>query len=102
MNAVLENPGVTRSRPHAFFVLARPWQWIKNGLVLAALVFSQRLFIVHYAALAIVAFVAFCALSSAGYVLNDISDRDADRLDPEKRGRPLACRDLEAGEATIF
>jgi 4-hydroxybenzoate polyprenyltransferase len=80
--------------------LARPHQWIKNTLVLAALIFGQRLFIFHDVVLAVVAFVAFCALSSAGYVLNDIADRDADRLNPEKCDRPLARGDLTVAAAS--
>jgi 4-hydroxybenzoate polyprenyltransferase len=84
----------------AIFRLARPYQWIKNALVLAALVFGQRLFVFHDDVLAIVAFVAFCALSSAGYILNDIADRDADRLNPEKCDRPLARGDLTVAAAT--
>ena len=80
--------------------LARPHQWIKNTLVLAALIFGQRLFVFHDVVLAIVAFVAFCALSSAGYVLNDIADRDADRLNPEKCDRPLARGDLTVAAAS--
>lgn len=86
----------------AMLKLARPYQWIKNGLVLAALVFSHRLFVAHDFALAIIALVAFCALSSAGYVLNDISDREADRLNPEKRDRPLARGDLSVGTAVAM
>jgi 4-hydroxybenzoate polyprenyltransferase len=86
----------------ALIVLARPWQWIKNGLVLAALVFSHRLFRSHDAVLAAVALVAFCALSSFAYVLNDISDREADRLNPEKSDRPLACGDLTVAQAVGF
>ncbi|MGA9724028.1 MAG: decaprenyl-phosphate phosphoribosyltransferase [Candidatus Binatus sp.] len=84
----------------AMIRLARPHQWIKNALVLAALVFGQRLFVFHDVVLAAVAFVAFCALSSAGYVLNDIADRDADRLNPEKCDRPLARGDLTVAAAT--
>jgi 4-hydroxybenzoate polyprenyltransferase len=83
----------------AMIRLARPHQWIKNTLVGAALVFSQRLFDPHDVALAAVAFVAFCALSSAGYVLNDIVDREADRLNPEKCDRPLARGDLTVAAA---
>lgn len=83
----------------AILRLARPHQWIKNALVLAALVFGQRLFVLHDVVLAMVAFVAFCALSSAGYVLNDIADRDADRLNPEKCDRPLARGDLSVAAA---
>ncbi len=80
--------------------LARPHQWLKNALVLAPLVFGQRLFEVTDVVLAVIAFVAFCALSSAGYVLNDIADRDADRLNPEKCDRPLARGDLSVATAT--
>jgi hypothetical protein len=86
----------------ALIVLARPWQWAKNGLVLAALVFSHRLFRPHDAVLATFAMVTFCALSSFAYILNDISDREADRLNPEKRDRPLACGDLTVAQAACF
>jgi 4-hydroxybenzoate polyprenyltransferase len=86
----------------ALIVLARPWQWVKNGLVLAALIFSHRLFRSRDAVLAAVALVTFCALSSFAYVLNDIADREADRLNPEKRDRPLACGDLTIAQAACF
>ncbi len=84
----------------AIIRLARPHQWIKNALVLAALVFGQRLFVLHDVVLAVIAVVAFCALSSAGYVLNDIADRDADRLNPEKCDRPLARGDITVAAAS--
>lgn len=93
---------MTRSRAAALLTLARPPQWIKNGLVLAALVFSHRLFILHDAILAATGFVAFCGLSSFAYALNDIADREVDRLSPEKRHRPLACGDLTVTEAAAF
>jgi 4-hydroxybenzoate polyprenyltransferase len=83
----------------AMLRLARPHQWIKNALVGAALVFSQRLFDPHAVALTVTAFVAFCALSSSGYALNDIVDRNADRLNPEKCDRPLARGDLTVAAA---
>jgi 4-hydroxybenzoate polyprenyltransferase len=101
VNAALklnDRPGT--SQVAAIVRLARPHQWIKNALVLAALVFGQRLFVLHDVMLAAVAFVAFCALSSAGYVLNDIADREADRLNPEKSDRPLACGDISVAAAT--
>jgi len=91
-----------RGTVFALIVLARPWQWVKNGLVLAPLVFSHSLFHPRDAILAAVALVAFCALSSFAYVLNDISDREADRLNPEKRGRPLACGDVTIVQAAGF
>jgi len=101
-NAAADGSVAKRSTAFALLMLARPWQWIKNGLVLAALVFSHRLFILHDTILAVLALVAFCALSSLAYVLNDISDREADRLNPEKRDRPLARGDLSVTEAAGF
>ena len=102
MNAALDTAQQSRSRAASLLALARPHQWVKNGLVLAALIFSHRLFVAHDAFLAAVAFVAFCALSSFAYVLNDIADRETDRLHPEKRNRPLARGDLSVGEAMGF
>jgi 4-hydroxybenzoate polyprenyltransferase len=94
-------PAATRSRGRLALMvaLARPHQWLKNGLVLAALVFSHRLLEPRACALAGTALVAFCALSSTAYVINDIVDRDADRLNPEKRGRPLASGQLALAPA---
>ena len=101
MNAATKlNDSPQTGQMAAIFRLARPHQWIKNALVLAALVFGQRLFVLHDVIFAVVAFIAFCALSSAGYVLNDIADRDADRLNPEKCDRPLARGDLTVAAAT--
>jgi 4-hydroxybenzoate polyprenyltransferase len=91
--------GQSTSQLSAIIRLARPHQWLKNALVLAALVFGQRLFVVHDVLLAVIAFIAFCALASAAYILNDIADRDADRLNPEKCDRPLARGDLTVAAA---
>jgi 4-hydroxybenzoate polyprenyltransferase len=102
MNAPVEGSQTRRRRASALFALVRPRQWLKNGLVLAALVFSHRLFIARDATLAALGFVAFCPLSSLAYVLNDITDREADRLNPEKRDRPLACGDLSVTQAVLF
>jgi 4-hydroxybenzoate polyprenyltransferase len=102
VNPAADGCATKRGTGLALIVLARPWQWVKNGLVLAALVFSHRLFRPRDAVLAAVALVTFCALSSFAYVLNDISDREADRLNPEKRDRPLACGDLTIAQAAGF
>ena len=95
-------PGTPDRKSAAIIRLMRPHQWIKNGLVLAPLVFGQRLFVAHDAILAIVALIAFCALASAGYILNDIIDREADRLNPEKCDRPLARGDLTIPTARMI
>jgi 4-hydroxybenzoate polyprenyltransferase len=71
----------------------RPRQWIKNLFVFAGLIFSERLFtpLVWPAA---ETFGIFCALSGAIYLVNDVADRAADRLHPDKRHRPIAAGDL--------
>lgn len=74
--------------------LLRPKQWIKNFAIFAAIVFTAQLFNLPVLGNVCLAFVAFCCLSSAIYVVNDIFDIDKDRMHPFKRFRPLANRDL--------
>jgi threonine dehydrogenase-like Zn-dependent dehydrogenase len=62
---------VERTKWNALVKLARPYQWIKNGPVFAALVFSQRLFHFHDVVLTVLAFIAFCAIASAGFQEGD-------------------------------
>ena len=69
----------------------RPQQWTKNLFVLAALPFGLKLFDPAAVALALAAFVVFCALSGVVYLVNDLYDREADRLHPVKRLRPIAA-----------
>lgn len=88
-------PVETPSRSPTGLVLAalsalRPKQWTKNGLLFAAIIFSMRFVQLEPWLQALEAFAAFCLISSAGYLFNDIRDREADRLHPSKRRRPIA------------
>ncbi len=80
----------------------RPRHWLKNGFVLAPAVFAGHAFdppaILRAGWLA----AAFCLASSAGYLVNDVLDRDADRADPIKRFRPVASGQLGVGAALAF
>jgi len=78
---------------------ARPSQWIKNGLVLVPLVFGRKILDPEAVWAAVQAFAAFSLAASAGYVLNDLHDVEADRHHPEKRSRPLASGAVSAGGA---
>lgn len=77
---------------------ARPRQWVKNLLVFLPLMFAVDLVwsagdlrtLLPYAPRLLILFAAFCALSSAVYILNDCADRNADRQHPTKRNRPIA------------
>ena len=74
--------------------LLRPRQWIKNAAIFAAITFSGSLFDWPTLYKVLLGFVAFCSLSSASYIINDIFDVKKDRLHPFKRFRPLANKDL--------
>jgi len=83
-----------RSLPTAYVLSLRPKQWLKNVLVFAALVFSHQLTDARAFAEVVVAFLCFCAASSAVYLLNDLRDRESDRLHPVKRFRPIASGEV--------
>jgi 4-hydroxybenzoate polyprenyltransferase len=68
----------------------RPGQWTKNLFVFAALVFAQRLNDRDAVIKAVIAFVVFCALSAAIYLINDVLDRKQDQRHPLKANRPIA------------
>src|SRR5919204_1135678 len=90
-----------RSQGLALLVAMRPPEWIKNLLVFAGLLFSQKLKQGPQVADAVITFVAFCAISSAGYLVNDLRDAPLDRRHPEKRHRPIANRELSEQVAAI-
>ena len=77
----------------------RPQEWVKNTLVFAGLLFSGKVDQIAQVGDATLTFVAFCAISSAGYLVNDLHDAEHDRLHPEKRRRPIASGELAAGTA---
>ena len=90
---------VRRSRVPATVRAMRPRQWVKNLLVLAAPLAAGRLFepaIIKGAALA---FVVFCLVSAAVYLVNDVRDVEEDRQHPTKRFRPIAAGELKPATA---
>lgn len=69
-------------------------QWTKNLLVFAGIVFAAKLDDPVRWLEAIACFVAYCAASSAAYLVNDVRDMEADRAHPVKRLRPIASGEL--------
>jgi 4-hydroxybenzoate polyprenyltransferase len=69
-------------------------QWPKNLLLFAGLLFAAELGDASRWGAAWLAFAAYCAGSSASYLVNDVRDADRDRLHPAKRHRPVASGDL--------
>lgn len=79
----------------------RPRQWVKNALVVAAPAAAGTILSWGTVASLLVAFAAMCAAASATYLVNDISDRERDRLHPTKRQRPIAAGDLPVAVAWV-
>jgi 4-hydroxybenzoate polyprenyltransferase len=93
-------PVVPRRSPlRAAIKTGRPKEWIKNVFVFAGLLFSGKFNQSHEVMEAILTFVAFCLISSAGYFVNDLIDVELDRKHPKKRFRPLAAGELSEGAA---
>ena len=83
------------------FRALRPTHWVKNVFVLAPLVFAEQLTDPAVLMKAILAFFAFCAAASAIYLINDLGDREEDRLHPLKKHRPIASGALSLGVARV-
>ena len=79
----------------------RPSQWTKNVFVFAGLIFGLRLGDPAAVWRALAAFGVFCVLSGVVYLVNDIRDRDADRLHPVKSRRPIASGALAPVHAAV-
>jgi 4-hydroxybenzoate polyprenyltransferase len=82
--------------------VVRPAQWLKNGFLFAPLIFSKHLFESAYFWRETLAFIAFCCVSSIVYIVNDITDREADKLHPIKRNRPIASGLLHLSDAVFI
>jgi len=88
--------------------LLRPADWAKNIFVLPALLFSIPALeesgagIWPLAGKTALAVVSFSLLSSVCYILNDILDRERDRLHPVKRLRPMASGAVSTSTAAVL
>lgn len=83
------------------FKSMRPQQWIKNFFIFAALIFSQNVLNPPLLFKTVLAFIAFCILSSALYIFNDLRDLEEDKLHPLKSKRPIASGRLKGSTAVV-
>ncbi|MDF1543464.1 MAG: decaprenyl-phosphate phosphoribosyltransferase [bacterium] len=81
--------------------LARLRQWLKNGVVLAALIFAGQAANLVQIRTALLATIIFCLLSSSVYILNDLIDREQDKNHPVKKNRPIASGQVSLSVAII-
>lgn len=91
-----------RGRLHALVATARPRQWIKNALVVAAPGAAGALGRDDVPGHVAIACLAFCVLASGIYAINDVRDAEEDRRHPVKRRRPVAAREIGPCTAIVF
>jgi 4-hydroxybenzoate polyprenyltransferase len=82
--------------------LMRPYQWVKNGFVFTGLLFGHAWDEPSLVTQVVMAFAAFCLVSSAVYVGNDIVDVEQDRRHPKKSQRPLASGRVSISSAAVL
>ncbi|MDE3093425.1 MAG: decaprenyl-phosphate phosphoribosyltransferase [Acidobacteriota bacterium] len=95
----MSGPGQSRGTIRALASAMRIPQWVKNGLLVVAPGASGTLFHRSVLANTVVAFAAFCCLSSSVYILNDLRDVESDRTHPTKRYRAIAAGQLSRARA---
>jgi 4-hydroxybenzoate polyprenyltransferase len=82
--------------------LIRVRQWIKNFFCFAPILFAGQLMNKELFITNIIAFFAFCGVSSCVYIINDIIDREADRVHKKKRFRPIASGEISVKMALVY
>ncbi len=90
------------ARLQSYLHLLRPHQYIKNGFIWLPLFFGHKIYDLVSVLQTLAAFVSFCLMASAVYVLNDLKDLEEDRRHPTKRQRPLAAGKINRAEATFL
>lgn len=91
-----------RNLPRAALVSLRPRQWTKNLLLFAGIIFAAKLGDLTRWGEAFTALAAYCAASSASYLVNDVRDAPHDRVHPVKRARPIARGELSPRQAEVL
>lgn len=95
INMSMSDAGLSKSGISIFrlirvvYKLLRISHWVKNSLVFAPLIFSENLFNLELFTKSVSAFFLFCSAASGIYIINDILDREKDKLHPQKRNRPI-------------
>lgn len=85
-----------------YLFLLRPKHWIKNLFLFAAPFFGGTLFSEPVLRTALPAFIAYSLCASAGYILNDVSDTESDKLHAKKRTRAIASGTIRKENAWIL
>ena len=85
-----------------YIKLMRPKHYLKNILIMLPLVFSGSIFDIKKDIVTILGLLSFCFAASFVYVINDIKDREKDKLHEKKKNRPIASGMISVRNAIIF
>jgi len=85
-----------------YWELLRPRHWVKNLLIFAPLVFGGNILDFQSLLLGGRLFLSFSLLASSIYIINDLADRDFDKLHPKKRNRPIASERFSMRESIFI
>ena len=86
----------------AYLTMLRPTQWLKNLMIFFPPFLAGQIFLPGVVTKGVVPFFAFCLVSSAGYIFNDLLDRDRDAHHPQKCLRPIASGVISLTGASLF
>jgi 4-hydroxybenzoate polyprenyltransferase len=85
-----------------YLKLLRYRQWVKNLILFFPIFFGGVFFEIKPFSNTIIAFIAFCLISSTGYIINDIKDKEKDALHVKKKNRPIASGEINIITALII
>lgn len=85
-----------------FIKLLRVHQWIKNLIIFFPVFFGGEILNKSKLSTTVIGFIAFCFLSSSSYIINDIKDREKDRIHPKKCNRPIASGQVDVKSALFI
>jgi decaprenyl-phosphate phosphoribosyltransferase len=85
-----------------YLVMLRPTQWLKNLMLFFPPFLSGQMLLPGVAESGLPLFAAFCLVSSAGYILNDLIDRERDAVHPRKRLRAIASAAVTVRNASLL
>ncbi|MBX9688647.1 MAG: decaprenyl-phosphate phosphoribosyltransferase [Candidatus Obscuribacterales bacterium] len=94
----------SKNRPKLspYLRVMRPKQWTKNLIAFAPLIFAAKVHVPTLFQSACLCVVSFCLLSSSIYIINDILDKEADKLHPTKSKRPIAAGEISVASAWLM
>ena len=84
-----------------YIYILRPWQWVKNLLILVPIILTKPLSLDNLQNNLII-FISFSLLASGNYILNDLQDLQNDKLHPKKKFRPIASGKIDINNAKIY